>query len=223
MGGKVMIGGTAHNIVRGFAKIGGTTKKILKGRTRIDGVNYDIKFPPNVGTMWSYTSPGTFEWVCPYSGSYSIELHGRGGGGGFYAYGPGDYSYYAGGGSGQLETVKLIGGTKYTIEIPGKGALPEPGYVNYYVPGESAYVKSGGTVIVECPGGIYSVRGRNDGGGPGGGNIGGKGVPGQYGHGGYGNVNNPSQKYGNGGFGGQDGYPISSGEPGAFFITYVGD
>lgn len=221
MGGKVKIDGTAHNIVRGFAKIGGTTKKILKGRTRIDGVNYDIKFPPNVGTMWSYTSPGTFEWVCPYSGSYSIELHGRGGGGGFYAYGPGDYAYYAGGGSGQLETVKLIGGTKYTIEIPEKVIPVE----NAAIPGEPAYVKSGNVVVLGCPGGGVNLT-PTKGGAPGG-NIGGFGVPGTAvnnynGHGGYGNVNNPSQTYGNGGFGGWGSFYVSSGEPGACFITYVG-
>lgn len=221
MGGKVKIDGTAHNIVRGFAKIGGTTKKILKGRTRIDGVNYDIKFPPNVGTMWSYTSPGTFEWVCPYSGSYSIELHGRGGGAGAYV---SSYSAeaYAGGGSGQLETVKLIGGTKYTIEIPEKGAVRDSGGSPVAPPGESAYVKSGNAVVIECPGGGVNLTPAK--GGAPGGNIGGFGVPGTAGnnyngHGGYGNVNNPSQTYGNGGYGGS---PTSSGEPGACFITYVG-
>lgn len=166
---------------------------------------------------------GSGEWVCPASGDWEIEAHGGGGSGcGSNSHYP--YSGGAGGGSGELYTRTIKSGQilRYTI---GAGAN------NYATAGGSTSfsIVSTSTSIPESTGGVGG-GGPGDGGGSGGSGTGSIATSGGSSYapfsiprGGYGNKNNTSQSYGNGGDGLAGYYmEFNKGEDGAIILTYLG-
>jgi hypothetical protein len=183
------------------------------------------------GTIWKFTSNGTFE--VPATGTYQVELHGGGGGGGGCIRTSG-YAYFyggGGGGSGELYTLELVRNDEYAISIGAGGnrgtnlssaAGPEQGAGNGSKGGQSSF---GSITVAGGKGGTGSYCDYNGYyfGGTGGaasgslataGNNGGQSS--SSGTGGYGNKNNTAQTYGNGG------KQQSNGQPGAVIITYLG-
>ena len=214
------------------------------GRILFSGGKVNMEEPvpgptTEVGTIWRFTSNGTFE--VPDDGLYQIEMHGGGGGGGgvidvvsaYYQYeAPGQ----GGGGSGSLQTVSLNKGDVHQVTIGQGGAHgADDGYdadndVGAYTSGHGA---NGGTTSF----GPYSVAGGYGGygghrtgynpspkysySGQGVGNIASAGSNSE-GTGGYGNVNNTAQTYGNGGRRSDYYSGGRNGKPGAVIITYLG-
>lgn len=179
-----------------------------------------IPRPLQVGTVWLFTADDM--WVCPKDGNYSLELHGCGGTATFYYFGHETrrYVFVSGGGSGNLETEQLQGGTKYAISI---GTNENSGTT-------SMETESGQSFSI-AKGGNASASPSSQSPGAGVGNIAGSGgykditKPG-YGEsivpGGAGNTSKPDQPYGNGASTSTGGHD-RPGNPGAVIITYLGD
>lgn len=172
-----------------------------------------------VGTVWRFTSNGTF--TVPENGRYQIEMHGGGGGAAYlYTYDETNlahYRKYTGGGSGEVRTVALKKGDEYPITIGAGGAKGAS---------SNATAGTGGTTTF---GSLLSLAGGGGGrnGSPGAAS-GSLATAGQtvindsatY-PGGYGNKNVPSQTYGNGG-GCTGSSAVYDGYAGAVIITYLG-
>lgn len=201
-----------------------------------------------VGTMWLFTSNGSFE--APEDGQYQIEMHGGGGGGAYYVWGwqdeyeetHGAVPGGGGGGSGEIKTITLAKGDVNAITIGAGGAAG----ISYGSSGGAGGTTKFGSLSVE--GGKGATLGyitydyiRNSAGGAASGSIataGGTGVgawdKATYtgGAGGLGNSANAAQPYGNGGAGTSAKYNYASsvnasvvaqpGQPGAVIITYLG-
>ena len=182
-----------------------------------------------VGTSWTYTSTQTF--TVPVTGTYQVELHGGGGGGGCGTpYGRTGHDYYdgepggAGGGSGDIITVELSANEQIAMTIGSGGAGG-----TYEIFGDGTSSQAG----TPSSFGAYLTVAGGGGGAKGGGSS--TGTPrGSLANGKYGNKNNTSQQYGNGGDGGAAGtiYEGSmestlpgdgaTGQSGACIITYMG-
>lgn len=145
----------------------GKVMYMRKGETRTVPVGVPI------GTIWLFTSNGTFE--APIDGKYSLELHGGGGGGGggYLAYADseaiaeGYKDSYAGGGggggSGELFETTYTKGATISIKIGagGKGGgSPTFWLIDSYCSGMNEKGTDGGTTTA----GVFSVAGGKGGG-----------------------------------------------------------
>lgn len=165
-----------------------------------------------IGTQVIFDTVGSSDWVCPASGNWKIELHGGGGGGspgqsGMAIYGAG------GGGSGAEGIFYLTSGTVYNYTVGKRGARNGNGGTTIF--GEHS-VSGGGygpTYVYESAQigvpsvGLNNIASTNN-----------------SAMGGYGNINNTSQIYGNGGNAGSTFYPSANepGKNGAIILTYIG-
>ena len=165
-----------------------------------------------IGTQWVFEEYGTF--VVPQTGKYEIELHG-GGGPAFWIVS--SYTRYSsGGGSGEMYTADLVGGTEYAIEVGKKKA-------NWF--GDGGSTKFGELFTIEGGSRSNSNFPQSSGSLATNGKTKSYWVDGDYLQGGLGNRNKPSQKYGNGGdmYSDSSGNPVAGdGEDGAAIITLIG-
>lgn len=185
-----------------------------------------------VGTVWTITEDG--DWEVLATGNYQVELHGGGGGAGGglnVNYGETYWSGGAGGGSGELFNASLTKGEIISAQIGQGGSGGNAGSsFSQGTDGNAGSKTSFGDFFVN--GGDYGRAPKTSGnilsqypyGGAASGSIATAGSSGStYANavGGYGNKNNQSQRYGNGGSGKQNGAG-ESGQPGAAIITYLG-
>lgn len=216
---KVGVNGAVRDISDLKVGANGAVRTVSEAYIGVNGAVKKVWPLIPIGYQVILDTVGSGEWVCPASGDWEIEVHGGGGSGcGSNSYYP--YSGGAGGGSGELYTRTIKSGQvlRYTI---GAGAN------NYETAGDSTSFS-----IVSVPGSSGGI----DGGGPGyGGGSGGGGsgsiatsggssyAPYSVPRGGYGNKNNTSQSYGNGGDGLAGYYmEFNKGEDGAIILTYLG-
>lgn len=206
---RVLVDAKGYDAKTWTVLIGGMGYHIQKGRGLIDGMGYDIPFSaaPAVGTQWIIDQVGSGVWSCPATGTYEVELHGGGGGGGgVIASSTGDAKYGGGGsGSGELYTMQLNeGDIAYTVGAGGTGGLSNTNGGASSFGGKSINGGNAGSDYYVMAG-VGSLAGS----GPAGGNT-------YRVSGGLGNVNKPSQSYGNGGG------STYSGNNGGIIITYKG-
>ena len=215
---KVGVNGAVRDISDLKVGANGAVRAVSEAYIGVNGAVKKVWPLIPIGYQVILDTVGDGEWVCPASGDWEIEAHGGGGSGcGSNSYYP--YSGGAGGGSGELYTRTIKSGQvlRYTI---GAGAN------NYETVGGSTSFS-----IVSVPGSAGGVGGGGAGygggsGGPGIGSIatsGGQGGIYRTPQGGYGNKNNTSQSYGNGGDGILGYYmEFNKGEDGAIILTYLG-
>lgn len=195
---KVGVSGAIRSVSEAYVGVNGAVKKVWP------------TFP--IGTQVIFDTVGSGDWECPASGNWKIELHGGGGGGspgqsGMATYGAG------GGGSGAEGIFYLTSGTVYNYTVGKRGARNGNGGTTIF--GEHS-VSGGGcgpTYVYESAQigvpsvGLNNIASTNN-----------------SAMGGYGNINNTSQIYGNGGMAGSAFYPSTNepGENGAIILTYTG-
>lgn len=234
---KCDINGAEHDFNEIPCGINGAVRQASELWIGVNGATKKVwpTFP--VGTVIILDTVGSGSWECPASGQWEIEIHGGGGGGGYGQRGnsAGGVSGGGGGGSGKQVTMLLEKGTKYSYSIGAGGPAGTVG----------AQARTGTTTRIT---GIASVDGGYPGGnseqaivgsaGKGVGELstdGGRGTKSfdsfslaEGGAGGYGNKNKPTQRYGNGGKGGDGARVFGSvtegqpGEDGAIILTYLG-
>lgn len=190
-------------------------------------------YGPPAGTTWLYETAGSFE--VPANGKYEIEIHGGGGGPGWYAgYGTDYVCGGGGGGSGELYELTLKKGEVYAITV-GQGG--------YQTGASFGYAEASSFGEYSCAGGgnggnasyyydpswmTDATRTPGKGGTASGslataGGTGKRSVSSSSGGGspGQGNKNNTAQTYGDGGsYTGENG--STHGKNGAVIITYLG-
>lgn len=173
-----------------------------------------------IGTTYTITQSGT--WECPATGTWQVELHG-GGGGAARATGNRNYSI-SGGGSGELYTSTYKKGASISVTIGAGGSGATSSYVATATDGGTTKfgdlsISGGGgswinysSVYIGPASGSIATSGNwernNDT------NI----VPDSSG--GYGNKNNTTQTYGNGGSVLNN--AAKNGYSGAVILTYLG-
>ena len=181
-----------------------------------------IVYPDTNGEA-SYTSPGTYTWVCPADVNWVHAVCVGGGGGG-----TGSNSAGCGGGGGGLawrNDISVVPGQSYTVVVGAGGAgsrtSPAPsGGSSYFINTSTVvgYGGKGGVYLGAVSGGGYYPNG-GSGGGSTQANInqsgGGGGAGGYSGNGGDGGTLNYSGNGGNGGGGGGGGSQNGGGSAGA--------
>lgn len=207
--------GTIQKTAVGYGFSGSFDIKISTGSTLgpvvaiSTTIDYDLR--SSGGGQASYTTPGTYSWVCPV-GVTSVCVVCIGGGGGGVCYSGGTYSMSGGGGGGLgwKNNISVTEGQSYTVVV-GSGGLAgyhsdgsTAGGDSYFIDTSTVSGSGGnrGSYNIARDGGTYV----GDGGGNGGGvllvNSNGNGPQGGGGAGGY---------SGNGGSGGYK--QVTSGAP----------
>ena len=161
----------------------------------------------------SWTTPGTYSWVCPADVT-SIAAVAVGGGGGGYGNGGSSFGGGGGGGLGWKNGISVTPGQSYQVVVGAGGALGSGGGDSYFSSSSVVYGQAGQTASGGGSGGSYT----GDGGGNGGNGIGGNGVDGAGGSGG-----GAGGYSGNGGAGGQNGSGGGGGGGGYHSGTGNGD
>lgn len=184
-----------------------------------------------IGTVWLFTSNGTF--TAPADGKYQVEIHGGGGGAAGHVWGGAQNAVASGGGSGELYETVLSKGEQVSVTV-GSGGAAE------LKDASSSFAAQGGT-------GGKSTFGNLSCAGGGGGEALSEGVINEYSYsgglasgslatrgsgssayqvttlsvsGGQGNKNNTSQTYGDGGA--VTNCSPKDGKAGAVIVTYLG-
>lgn len=231
------VDGIARNSDTLYVGVDAVSRTVIGGYIGVDAVarQFWVWPPVDPGTQWVITEDS--EWECPADGVYLLELHGGGGASWGVAYnviGEGFYSAWAsGGGSGEMFEVQLKRGDKYPITI-GQGGTMDTFSTHHYGGttsfGDLASVAGGGSAMFTT---MVNGAQRDVIPGPASGSLAAAGTYGiQYAGnakdatyyavpGGFGNVNNQEQTYGNGASTTTDGSEVD-GEPGAIIITYMG-
>lgn len=149
----------------------------------------------------SYTTPGTYSWVCPANvTSVSVVCIGAGGGGGEFT----GYAAGAGGGLAYKSNIAVTPGSSYTVVVGSGGAYRTTGGASYFINTSTCRATggAGGSSASSPAGGTWTA---GDGGGDG-------GVGGSYNASGFGGGGGAAGYTGTGGAGGN---PITSGGNGA--------
>lgn len=183
-----------------------------------------------VGTMWLFTSNGTF--TAPADGKYQVEIHGGGGGAAVSLWGNGG-TVASGGGSGEVYEVVLSKGYQASITIgTGGTAALESGSDYEVIGGNGGATTFGNLSCAGGGGGMAQSNGiANDEyrwtGGAKSGSLATSGTgsyaynyPSLSANAGQGNKNNTSQSYGDGGA--VSSLTPSKGKAGAVIVTYLG-
>ena len=227
--------GTIQKIAVGYGFSGSFDIKISTGSTLgpvvaiSTTINYDLI--STAGGQASYTTPGTYSWVCPV-GVTSVCVVCIGGGGGGIFYDSGTYSMAGGGGGGLgwKNNISVTEGQSYTVVV-GSGGLAGDYSEDSTAGGDSYFIDTStvsgsggnpGRYATAISGGTYT----GDGGGNGGGVLyftssdsgpqGGGGAGGYSGNGGSGGYNigytpvRPTAGAGGGGAGGGNNAPTDT-------------
>jgi len=196
------------------------------GETKLSnlaGVEYEIIVTtgPHTAYQTQYTTPGSFNWICP-ANIYSVSVVCCGGGGGGMYYNnnyPRNYAMQAGGGGGLgwKNNIAVTPGNSYPLRVGGGGSFgayssgSQPGGESYFINNNTVRGGGGGAGRYNAPisGGTFVGDGGGNGGGvvrTGSGPAGGGGAGGYTGNGGTGS--NPTANPGSGGGGasGRGGY-----------------
>lgn len=209
---KIGVNGAVRDISDLKVGASGAVRSVSEAYVGVSGAVKKVWPLLPVGTQYVFDTVGNGTWECPVSGNWKIELHGGGGGGSRGVLG--NFSTGAGGGGSGAEGVfRLTSGTVYDYIVGEGGARSSNGGKTVF--GEHSITGGGSgpysmldraTIGVPSDG-LTSIASANNS------KIGG-----------LGNVNNTSQKYGNGGDGGTSSYPTSNtaGENGAIILTYIG-
>lgn len=203
---KCGINGAEHDFNEIPCGINGAVRQASELWIGVNGATQKVWPLIEVGYQEILDTVGGGTWTCPASGKWKIEGHGSGGAGGSWrvSYSPGG----GGGGSGEeYETVFSVGqNISYRIAKVTTGDGQDTTFGEYtFIGGKKANSVFGG----KASGSLATSGADGTGRAPG--------------KGGYGNKNKPTQKYGNGGLGGELSNTNGElGEAGAIILTYLG-
>ena len=186
----------------------GSVTQLLHTSSQVITINDTSTQAPQGQESW--TTPGTYTWVCPADVT-SIAAVAVGGGGGGHSQGGSSFGGGGGGGLGWKNGISVTPGQSYTIQVGAGGGLSQGGGNSHFENSSIVHGVGGNNASGGGNGGSYT----GDGGGNGGNGIGGNGVDGAGGSGGgaggYSGSGGAGGQNGSGGGGGGGGYHSGTG------------